>query len=59
MTHIHEETLLCDKPVEILAKQGEILITVKRVSKRIGKARAKKLHQRKHDLEDTTLQNPI
>ena len=51
MTRIHEETLLCDKPVEILAKQGEILTAIKRVSKRIGRARARKMHLRKQDLE--------
>lgn len=51
MSRIHEETLLCDKPVEVLAKQGEIITAIKRVAKRGGKARAKKMHKRKEDLE--------
>ena len=51
LTRIHEETLLCDKPVDILAKQGEVLTAIKRVAKRMGRARAKKMHLRKQDLE--------
>ena len=51
MANIHKEALLCDKPAEALAKQGEVLTTIKRVAKRIGRARAKKVHLRKQELE--------
>ena len=51
MTRIQEETLRCDKPVGILDKQGEILTAIKRVAKRVGKARAKKMHKHKKNLE--------
>ena len=55
MTRIYEETLLCDKPVEILAKQGEILTATKRVAKRIGKARAKKMTLTQTRTRNTTV----
>lgn len=51
MARILDETQLCNGPVEVLAKQGEILNMFKRVSKRIGRARAKRLRQQKQDLE--------
>ena len=55
VARIKAETLTCSTPVETLAKQGELLTAAKRVAKRIGKARAKKLHQRKHNLETQRL----
>ena len=55
VARIKAEALACSTPVETLAKQGELLTAAKRVAKRIGKARAKKLHQRKHNLETRRL----
>ena len=55
MSRILDETQLCNGPVEVLAKQGEILNMFKRVSKRIGRARAKGLRQQKRDLETRRL----
>ena len=51
MAKIKGEALLCNTPVETLAKQEDLLTMIKRVAKRIGKARAKRLHQRKYELE--------
>ena len=51
MARILNETQSCNGLVEVLAKQGEILNMFKRVSKRIGRARAKRLRQQKLDLE--------
>jgi hypothetical protein len=55
MARILNETQLCNGPVKVLAKQGEILNMFKRVSKRIGRARAKRLRQQKQDLETRRL----
>ena len=51
ITKITKEALLCKTPVEILAKQGELLVAIKRVSKKFGRARAQRLNQRKSKLE--------
>ena len=51
ITRIKEAALLCNTPIEILAKQGELITAIKRVSKRFGRAKAKQLNQHKKDIE--------
>ena len=48
---ITKKASLCETPAEVLVKQGELLVAIKRVSKRFGGAKAKKLRERKSKLE--------
>jgi hypothetical protein len=51
ISKINKEAQSCDNPIDILGKQKELIEGIKRISKRFGKAKAKKLNQKKRNVE--------
>ena len=48
IARVKEEAVLCEEAVEIVEKQAEIVCTIERVAKGVGKeARAQELYQHK------------